>query len=66
MVERGLTKMGFLLTLVGSIIWFIFLGQYVVPWTRFWSLDVLFYVFFAKLMALFKFKKGELGTFTLD
>ena len=66
MVERGFIKWVFLFILVCPIVWFIFLGEFTVPWTQVWSLDVLFYVFLANSMALFKFKKGELGAFRLD
>ena len=62
MVERGVQQNGFFLfILVGPIVWFTFLGKYGVPWTEFWSWDVLFHIFFAKSMALFKFKKRGIG-----
>ena len=54
-----------LFILVGPIVWFIFLEQYVFTWTMFWSLDMLFYVFLTNSMAPVKLKRGKLGTFML-
>ena len=51
--KGGSPKWGFLFILVGPIICFLFLGQYGIPWTQFWSLDVLRYVSFCKINCTF-------------
>ena len=65
MVERGFTKIGFLLMFVDPIVWFVFL--YICCF-----LDQVLgigysisCIFFAKSMALFKFQKGKLGIIRL-
>ena len=55
---KGVHQKGFLFILVGTIVWFIFLVQYVIPWSQFWLLDVLIHVFCANSVALLNSKRG--------
>ena len=54
MVERGLTKMGFLFILVGSNIWIVFFGWYVIPWASVSHLICYLNYFFFKFNGTFQ------------